>query len=142
MTRDDIERMGAGKETDVEILVRIFGYPRKKIFVPEWAEGSTEFYYIPSGKPKRTHMIDAQPVPLFSDSISAAWLIVRHLKAKGLGVSIDDFSDVAGCSILAPVKDGCWEAVAMVRAKTAPEAICKAALILSVSPVDEGGGDS
>lgn len=70
------------RELDVEIARVIFGikrvYGRGGI---GWA-GEHELYYIPSGKPWRTHSIDAIPVPRYSTDIAAAWLVVERMRCE------------------------------------------------------------
>jgi hypothetical protein len=72
-----------GRELDVEVLKQVCGV--KRVFRPcevksvGWEMTSDDYYYIPSGKPPRTHMIDALPVPYFSRNIHAAWMIVEKL---------------------------------------------------------------
>ena len=47
-------------------------------------QGVNDYYYIPSGKPPRTHMIDARPVPHFSSNISATFEMEEKIKELGL----------------------------------------------------------
>ncbi|MFD1179230.1 hypothetical protein ACFQ3W_23455, partial [Paenibacillus puldeungensis] len=62
-------------------------------------------------------------IPLYSSDISAAWEVLEHLKNKGAEINVGFFA-YWDCSIDYPI--GCnWRAVA----ETAPEAICKAALL-------------
>jgi len=59
----------------------------------------------------------------FSTDISAAWEVVEHLKNKGAEINIG-FYEKWDCDIDYPI--GCnWREVG----ETAPEAICKAALL-------------
>lgn len=69
---DDLQ---PGPELDVLVLERVFGFPVRKTFPMEW---STDLHYIPSGKPKRTHMIDAVPVPRFSRDDCVALLAIER----------------------------------------------------------------
>jgi hypothetical protein len=126
MMSDEVKtvELEAGRETDVEMLVHVYKFPRRKIFTDEIGC----LMFIPSGKPRRTHMIDAQPVPNFSTSITAAWLLVDALKAEGYGVSVDDFPGFAECSVLKKTKDkdDCWIMIAYAKAKTPALAINRA----------------
>lgn len=88
MTREPLE---SGPDGDVIILEKVFGFPCKKIF--KAYEESTYFSYIPSGKPRRTHSIDARPVPWFTRSMDAAFLIVDHLRTKNIGVELTIYPD-------------------------------------------------
>lgn len=76
----------AGPEGDAEMLV-LLGVPRKAIFAED---GSADYSYIPSGKPRRTHAIDKRPVPRFTRDIAAAWLVVEHLRARGWFFDLGD----------------------------------------------------
>jgi hypothetical protein len=60
---------------DLLIAREIFGI--KKIHYEEWDTGHEWPNYIPSGKPWRTHRLDAEIVPQYSDD--AAWLVVKRL---------------------------------------------------------------
>lgn len=66
-------------ELDALFLERVEGFPRKKMFMMEW---STDLHYIPSGKPKQTHMIDAVPVPRVSRNDCVALLAIEHFCDK------------------------------------------------------------
>lgn len=138
-TQDEILAMGPGRELDALVLEIIFRFPRKKLFPPEyWEEGDEPFScynYIPSGKPKRTHMIDSRPVPTFSRTIAAAWLVVDKLVNTGYCPSIlfDDnghwcmsLSGIGGVghSFSTPCTDD-----GTIWCDTVEEAICKAALL-------------
>ncbi len=72
---------------DKGVAERIFGI--KKIFRPcdvktrddYWSP--EEYHYIPSGKPPRTHMIDAKVVPYFSSDMSAAMEVISKMENEG-----------------------------------------------------------
>jgi len=128
MKKEEILKMEAGRELDILILKTIWGV--KKIHYWEWDKDKSKPQYIPSNKPWRTHQIDARSVPSFSNEIYPAFLIVEkldgclHLKQHG--------------------KKGIWEALFCeagpeheASGKTAPLAICRAAL-LAVSERKEG----
>ena len=73
------------REVDKLFLSRVFGFPARKIFTPDWAEGDTSIlYYIPSGKPRRTHMIDAEPVPYYSSLLDAAMKGIEKIEGHWL----------------------------------------------------------
>lgn len=65
--------LAPGPDLDVLFLEKVEGFPARKTFLTEY---STDPHYIPSGKPRRTHLIDARPVPRFSrdDSVALAAL--------------------------------------------------------------------
>ena len=72
-----------GPDLDVLFLEKVYGFPRRKTFLTEY---STDPYYIPSGKPRRTHLIDARPVPRFSrDDTVALAALERFCEARGSG---------------------------------------------------------
>ena len=48
------------RQLDLEILARVFEFPLKKVFHPTWDIEQELFYFIPSGKPRRTHEIDSR----------------------------------------------------------------------------------
>lgn len=66
-------------ELDALFLDKIEGFPIKKVFAVDY---SADLYYIPSGKPKRTHMIDARPVPRFSRDDGTAIAAVQRFAAR------------------------------------------------------------
>ena len=93
--KEEILAMEPGRELDALVLELVFGFPRKKLFPPEyWEEGIDEpfahYYYIPSGKPKRTHMIDARMVPSFSMDIAAAWQVLEKIHKLGWCIDLSD----------------------------------------------------
>lgn len=69
MSRDLEIVLAPGPHLDALFLEKVGGFSRRKMFMTEY---STDFYYIPSGKPKRTHMIDAIPVPRVSRNDATA----------------------------------------------------------------------
>lgn len=80
--------MTAGPELDKLVHRKIFGVKEKRIYKREW---STDYYYIPSGKPWRTHQIDARPIPRYSRDIAAAWLIIdRDVNNGGCPAIVND----------------------------------------------------
>jgi hypothetical protein len=124
--------MEPGNELDVCILEKVFGFPAKKVFKPY--EESEWLYFIPSGKPRRTHMIDAKPVPRFSRDIAAAWQVVERMHKQGFWCQMrtpfeaDDASDFwAGFT---PHSTTGWNGRPdyWTQATTMPHAICLAAL--------------
>lgn len=76
---------------DVLILQHLFGV--KKIHYNS-RDTKQEFpQYIPSGKPWRTHQIDAEPVPAWGRSIGEAWLLVDQMNARGWLINLASSSD-------------------------------------------------
>jgi len=89
------------RELDKRIAEQVFGI--KKIFRPcdtktgEDYFSPKEYHYIPSGKPPRTHMIDARVVPYFASDISAAMEVEDRIAELGLtGRYVDAIVDVVG----------------------------------------------
>jgi hypothetical protein len=124
--------MDAGLELEAIIIERIFDVKRSKI---RHETGSNYQHYVPSGKPWRTHMIDARPVPWFSRDMTAAMQVVEAMAARGFW-----------CQMRTPFRagadgDGYWAGFTphsttgwngrpdhWTSAETLPLAICLAAL--------------
>jgi hypothetical protein len=71
------EPQGA-RADDLAVLFRIFGV--KRAFLdPDDPEGRWA-QYIPSGKPWRTHAIEARSVPAFHTSAGADYTVLRHVR--------------------------------------------------------------
>lgn len=79
------------REIDVEVLVAL-GHSRKKIWDEyedhETMKGKGFYYYIPSGKPRRTHMIEAVPVPCFTKDLNAVDAVIERLHSEGLSTKL------------------------------------------------------
>jgi hypothetical protein len=124
----DPAQLPAGPELDVQVQRVVFGTKIKSIRCPndnpDWP------MYIPSGKPWRTHAIDAIPVPKYSTSIEAAWLIVEAFpsccfridRERAAGIRYDATIIMDGEQ---PYDHG---RTIHAMAATAPLAICRAAL--------------
>jgi len=85
-----IDTMQAGPALDAEVARRVFGI--KKPFAAEGYQDNG-LYYIASGKPRRTHAIDAVPLPRYSIDPAAACLVVEAMRARGCCVVIQDHPD-------------------------------------------------
>lgn len=81
MTKDEILNMPAGREIDIVILKTLWGI--KKIYYEDYDTDKEWPLFIPSGKPWRTHKIDATPVPQFTENISATWQVVKKMEKAG-----------------------------------------------------------
>lgn len=145
LTPEQIDAMPAGRATDIEVLVRVFSFPRKKIIYLN--DPKKEFpLFIPSGKPLRTHEIDLKQVPNFSGDMTAAFKIVEKLSETcwcgfGSWYEKDDRNKWwAGFEF--------HEDLGELRglAETMPLAICRAALTVdyyklpATRPADNGNG--
>ena len=62
------------RELDLQIAKNIFGI--KKVYSHKYADGLILDYFIPSGKPWRTHQIDSKPLPRFSSDPEAAYVVM------------------------------------------------------------------
>lgn len=93
MTSETIDGLPVGNELDELVMRKIFGW-KKDIFY--LSEDSDFPYYIPSGKPKRTHMLDARPLPRFSRDIPAAWEVVKKMIEHGWLAAINPTSPKFG----------------------------------------------
>jgi hypothetical protein len=73
---------------DLKLFTDLF--PKVKIFYDEdWDTEHKSPMYIPSGKPKRTHMIDAVLVPRFTTSIAACFTyLIPEMNRRGFTVYI------------------------------------------------------
>jgi hypothetical protein len=148
MTRDDIERMAAGRLLDICVAEAITGQSRLTCRVdPMTRDGEPQFHWgYPAGH---------DFAPEYSTDISAAWQALDYLHSKEGGwwdYRITTRREgVAGyyCWIIGNHKrhmsiSDSYEA----GGSTVPEAICRAILICylagleSLSPVGEGGGNN
>lgn len=107
-------------------LIQLLGV--KKIHYQDWDEGRDHPYYIPSGKPWRTHQIDAKPVPCFATHWShmgelLAMLAQRHIYLIRLtNGSLPDKTPYA-CWLGTSADNAPWTAIA----DDAPRAVAEAA---------------
>jgi hypothetical protein len=119
-----------GRDLDILIAQQIFKV--KKIYYADWDAEKHSPLYIPSGKPWRTHHIDARPVPQFSTNIAAAWQVVERMHDLGWWLDANAyFSDDAGCNAgFTPKNTTGWNGRPdhAANAPTLPHAICLAAL--------------
>jgi len=116
-----IRKMEAGREMDLLVAQKIFGI--KKIYYEEWDEEKESPMYIPSGKPWRTHKIDAKTLPAFSQYAAPAIQVAgQFFRCK-----IDMVPKLERCVCLL------WndELTGSIsgEGKTLPLAICRAALL-------------
>lgn len=86
--------MSGDRELDIEVLRQVFCF-KGNLYDDQgkpWSgpENYRWLYYIPSGKPWRTHQIDARPVPEFSTDIGAAWLVVEAMQKPGVFQAFHD----------------------------------------------------
>lgn len=118
LTREEIMHMPAGREMDALIATQVFGHEVKRdtvltTFVPfrvdtvEWSEGFTTLAH-------------------YSTDIEAAWEVIEELTRDHYDFDVWSETDSIWCEIFKGVS-------ATANAKTAPLAICRAALLLKNS---------
>lgn len=71
----------AWHEIDRLVMVHVFGIPEREIFKSH--PDSVAYQWIPSGKPRRTHMVDAEYLPIFSRDLNDVFGMRRMLEADG-----------------------------------------------------------
>lgn len=120
----DVNELQAGRDVDIEILVRVFGFNREKIFYEDYDTDKEHPMFIPSGKSRRTHMIDAVEVPYFSKRIDGAMNVAEKLKTRFGLIELRLFhTQTAEYQYEAMIGNVDWRS-----AQTLPLAICRAAL--------------
>jgi len=123
-----------GRELDIVIAAKVFGI--KKIYYEEWDTEHDSPMYIYSGKPWRTHQIDATPLPHFSTDPGGShnvklkmaekyhW-IIKSSRGVGFpwiaGLTPLDEQEICGCSNYEAVGDTEMEAVCRVALKVIDE---------------------
>ena len=127
MTRDEVLAMEAGREFDKLMAAEVMGI--KKLHYSDYDSDKEFPYYIPSGKPWRTHQIDAKPLPRFSGDISDAWPVLERLIERGL---TEDFFNTLQ-AVVGITGRPAWEHLRIIGIVISsgkfPEAICHAALL-------------
>jgi hypothetical protein len=92
------------KELNERLAINVLNI--KKIHYEEWDIDKQFPMYIPSGKPWRTHQIDARPIPNFTSSMDTCikW-IVPILKQDGVFTILFDYiTNGVHCSLLGDEK--------------------------------------
>lgn len=138
MTREEVLAMKPGRELDAKVAVEIFGWSHVAEYGTNAFDPALNMWFgVPPGRqfvtlndePHLPSMID-NPLPHYSTSIADAWPVVEEIKNRGKvfvvkadGLMRGDFQPayLAWCGNME-----------VVRAVTAPEAICKAALIATL----------
>lgn len=128
LVASDLRAPKAGRELDKLVSEYVFDL---KVFQPKdycngegIMEGSTDYFYIPSKKSPRTHMIDSHPIPPFSTDIAPAWQIILYLLNRGIWTNVGVHSHNRGVR----VEMGRPSEQIESWADTAPLAICTTAL--------------
>lgn len=85
LTRDEIKLL-TGRHLDRAVMIHVCDIKPARIFIPDWEDtpDSDNFWWVPSGKPKRTHMIDATSIPHFSMSRDSCWEAEKFMRKKEL----------------------------------------------------------
>lgn len=108
MIPEEIQQLKPGIVMDTLVANKVMGWGTDH----EWS------FYVP----EKDRFVPSQ-FHQFSVDISAAWEVLEHLKSKGAEINVG-FYEKWDCDIDYPI--GCnWREVG----ETAPEAICKAALL-------------
>lgn len=117
--------MSGDRKLDIEVARTVFGVKRVYCrYGKPWDEATAEHstdrpFFIPSGKPWRTHSIDAMPVPRYSSDIGAAMLLVDRWHGD---VDMRRQNGFWLVTFFEPSRE--YRAIE----ETLPEAICRAAL--------------
>jgi hypothetical protein len=134
MTRDDVLAMQPGRELDALVAEKVMGWAEL------WTDSKNYMAYPPCEQKFTIGEAERHPVWPYSTDIAAAWEVVEKIKHMNLYIAthvpadgritciVDD--DINGELTCDEVKEY------QVVADTAPEAICKAAL-LAVMEVDK-----
>jgi hypothetical protein len=118
----DLEQAPAGQTLDAAVQRAVWG--SNLLRIPTAGEPHHWVIYIEAGK--------VQPIPPYSSSIEAAWLIIARLKSLGFGVRIDcDPFEVDEVWVIST--RSCWR----TKGNDHPLAICRAALS-AVAMASEG----
>jgi hypothetical protein len=121
-----------GPELNVEVGRVIFGIKRFYSYDGKpWEPGATDWpQFIPSGKPWRTHSIDAVALPRFSEEAGAAWSVVEALPGCCTKITREN---VAGVRYDVTINlDESHTRTFHARAGTMPLAVARAALIATL----------
>jgi hypothetical protein len=70
------------RELDIQVLCQLWGIKRDRIFYMDYDEEKHWPQYIPSGKPRRTHEIDAKPVPNFTTDANADYMVLCEVRTR------------------------------------------------------------
>lgn len=117
------------RQLDLIIADKIFGI--KKVYYSEWDTGKEYPEYIPSGKPWRTHQVDAKPMPHFTTSPDACYCLKLKMAEKYHWIIRSPFTN--GASWFAGLTPHGMigfngKPDFQVEGNTEMEAVCKAAL--------------
>ena len=97
-----------------------------KLIYNDWDTEEEFPYFIPSGKPKRTHMIDAIPMPNFTESMDACIkFIVPKLDFINILKDIDDTKYIVEVGIIVD-KETCGYECVYSENESLPMAFCLA----------------
>ncbi len=81
---------------DAECLLLL--YPKAGIRYGDWDTDHEYGQFIPSGKPWKTHSIDAVPVPAFTTDRNATAMLVGEVKRRGRDVRFTELFDIIAAS--------------------------------------------
>ncbi|MEK4108141.1 hypothetical protein NST28_29160 [Paenibacillus sp. FSL R10-2791] len=121
LTRKEILNEPPGIQLDKWVSVHVMGYEIRKEYI--WDQSFHEFYYREGIKYENVHYPDEwQP----SKYIDAAWEVVDKLR---IAVTPQSIGAPEELSYMAEYENAPYVELKRVFARTAPEAICKCALL-------------
>lgn len=140
MTREEIVAMVPGAELDAAVAINVMGWSDL------WTDGKVYMAYPLCEQKYSIGEAERHPVWPFSTDIAAAWEVWEKLIEwlTPHEISISRKEHVRGITtyqilIFGRSKkypDRCWNGLTDVMGKTAPEAICKAALLAIMGNID------
>lgn len=125
------------RQLDLIIADKIFGI--KKVYYGEWDTDKSCPEYIPSGKPWRTHQIDAKPIPHFLTNPEACYCLKLKMADTYHWLIKSPFTSGASWFAgLTPHGVSGWNGSPdfMAEGSTEMEAVCKVAL-MAVGIIDK-----
>lgn len=134
MTREQIEQLPAGRGLDALIAEKVIGTSPAVIYEVEWVPASNGEVMVID----RDTLNPESTVPEYSTDIAAAWQLLAPIHAKGRQLSVNSlqygpdeelsfYCEVDGQTLLPDVP------TITASADTAPLAICRAALLTTLT---------
>ncbi len=88
---DILTEAGTNRLNDIQVLCKLWGIKESGIFYQDYDTDRFYPYYIPSGKPRRTHEIDAKGVPNFTTDANADYQVLCKVRDHWQWKQIDTF---------------------------------------------------
>lgn len=79
-------------QDDIEVLEALWGIKSKSVWFEGWDTDQEFPRYIPSGKPRRTHSLDAMPVPRFTTDVGPDYAVLARVRDTWGTMQVDDFN--------------------------------------------------